>query len=425
MPNVLIKQNLCLQGETLIVNTDSFNLSSFHRIHVLAAGKGVIAMYEGLKTMLGEMIAGGVVVSAVDQSFGNGNILFCKGSHPIPDEASLQAGNQILNYVDESIGADDLVLFLLTGGASAMMVQPLPGLSLNDIALLNRLLIKSGANIREINCIRKHISALKGGRLAEKIYPASILTLIISDIVGSPLEDIGSGPTIGDSSTFEQSLHILNKYDLHSQLTPPLKQFFQAGKEKQAAETPEPEHPKFAENKSFVLGDISSLLHSVQTIAQDLGLAVQIITDSDQGDISDVVKYYVQHIKKNSDSISGSARPLLLVGGGEVTVKVKGKGLGGRNQQFILQVLQELADFNRPFCAMSFGSDGIDGPTDAAGAWIDHTTHAKALTMNISIKDYLDNNDSYHFFAQLDQLLKTGPTGTNVMDLRMFYLPGQ
>jgi glycerate-2-kinase len=423
MPDLLIQQHLCYQRDSITIGNHSIDLDLFDRIHVLAAGKGALSMYRGLRTLLGEKIDGGVVVSTEQFADGADHISFCKGSHPIPDKWSLAAGQNVLRYIRDNVSRDDLVFFLMSGGASAMMVYPLPGLSLSDITHINNLLLKSGADIREINCVRKHLSAIKGGRLAELIYPAMTITLVISDIVGSPLEDIGSGPTIGDSSTFEQLVRILDKYQLNSHLTPALKNVFENGRNKRVAETPAPDDPKFARNQAFLLGDIASLLDTLKKKAQEKGIACRILSDSDRGDVAEVAGFYGRRMKKLAPADPPGNRPRLLLAGGEVTVKVRGRGKGGRNQQFILHLLRELSDFHKPFCAMSLGSDGIDGPTDAAGAWIDHHTHDKVKEMNLSIEDHLANNDSYNFFAQIDQLVKTGPTGTNVMDLRMFYLP--
>jgi len=422
-PSQLVLKNINLKKNSLQIQKKSFDLTQFRKIHTIGAGKGSGYMFLGLKKILDQKIDGGVIISLSGTSLKDNIVDFFYGSHPIPTKDNIRASKKLIDYIGKKINRDDLVLFLITGGASVLLLKPSLGINFKEKLLLNKLLISSGANIREINCVRKHMSAIKGGKLAEIIYPAKLITLLISDIVDSPFEDIGSGPTIGNSSTFTDAYQVLEKYNIAKRLNPSLKNHFLKGIEKKISETPHPDSDIFSNNHNFLLGDNVIFLEAAKKNAKKMGINSHVFTAKDQGDTAEISHKYALVIKK---IIKGSHKlkpPVLLLSGGELTVQVKGKGKGGRNQQFVLHLLKELKNITHPFYASSIGTDGIDGPTDAAGAWITEKTIQKVKRMNLNLDYYLNNNDSYHFFQKINQLIITGPTRTNVMDFRIFFIP--
>lgn len=423
-PYRLILEHVKIEGNLLLIRGQTVDLGGFDRIHVLGAGKGAVSLFKGLEAVLGGRIAGGIIVSAEAHAFSHPGVRFYPGSHPVPGPLSLAAGEAVNRYIKTGVGEKDLVFFLLTGGASALMVLPHSPLKPADKVEVTRLLLASGAGIDEINCVRKHLSALKGGRLAEKISPTPVISLILSDIIDSPLEDIGSGPSVGDSTTFADARRILEKYELVEKVGKRVLAFLEQGIGGGVRDTPLPGAEKFSQNLHFLLGDNLTALTAARESAESLGIPVHILTSADRGEAVETAKVYAAIVKEIFRSGNPFQPPVLLLSGGELTVTLKGKGSGGRNQEFVLAILDELKGVTRPFYIMSLGTDGIDGPTDAAGAWIDHETMAKVNEQHLDIKSYLRNNNSYEFFNLIDQLIKTGPTGTNVMDIRMLYIPG-
>ena len=421
-PYRLILDNIKIHNNCLVIKDRSFDLNQFDRLHVLGAGKGAPFLFKGLKERLGGRISGGIIVSLKEHEFLDSKVRFCAGTHPIPDQKSLAAGQAMARYIDGHVHPNDLVFFLVTGGSSALMILPREGIDLEDKIKINELLLSCGADINEINCVRKHISNLKGGKLAKRISPARVISLILSDIVDSPLGAVGSGPSITDSSTFSAALAILNKYDLMKKLPPKAKIFFkgpQPGIEKKTIS------PGSSQDSHFLLGDNRLALEAAKTCAQNMGISAHILTSRDKGEASEAAKIYAAIVKEIIHQQTPFKPPVLLLSGGELTVTLpheKKTGKGGRNQAFVLYMLKELKEITQPFHILSVGTDGIDGPTDAAGAWINRETTAKVKRMGLNMNEYLENHDSYHFFQALDQLIKTGPTKTNVMDLRLFFV---
>ncbi|NIM13909.1 MAG: DUF4147 domain-containing protein, partial [Candidatus Aminicenantes bacterium] len=396
-----------------------FDLDRFDKVHVVGVGKGTPFLFEGLDNVLGSRIDGGVIVSLEDHAFSHDRVKFYAGSHPLPDQRSLDAGKAVTRYIENNVRNRDLVFFLITGGASALMVQPAPGIELEDKIEINKLLLACGAEINEINCVRKHMSALKGGKLARLVYPARLVSLILSDIVGSPLGAIGSGPSIYDSTPVSQAFAVLQKYKLIEKLPPAVRDFFQRASS--------PVDIDLSKNVHFLLGDNRVALEAARSCAQGMGIHAHIITSRDKGEASEAAKIYAAIVKEIIYTKTPFKPPVLLLSGGELTVTLavppgKKTGKGGRNQAFVLHMLKELKEITHPFCLASLGTDGLDGPTDAAGAWIDRETKSKVRQLGLDMDDYLECHDSYHFFQKIDQHIKTGPTRTNVMDLRMFYI---
>ncbi len=422
-PAKLIQEQIKFKNNRLIIQGKRFNLKEYEKIHIIGAGKGVSFLHKGLKKILNKNINGGIIISPEYQAFSDNKIKCYPGNHPIPDKQNFHAGQAVIRYVKNKVSENDLVFVLITGGASALLSYPRPEISFKGKIKLTQKLITSSANIREINCVRKHISAFKGGRLAELIFPAKIISLILSDIIDSPLEDIGSGPSIGDSTSFFDAYAILQKYNLINTLGPELKNYFLKGRKGRIKDTPLPELDKFKNNHHFLLGDNGVFLKAAKLSAEKRGIKTHILTSRDKGDATEIAKLYasiMMEIFKNGQPFKP---PVLLISGGESTVTLRGKGKGGRNQEFVLQMLKELQHMEHPFYVLSMGTDGIDGPTDAAGAWITEKTIKKTKKQKLDIDMHLNNNNSYAFFKSLNQLLTTGPTRTNVMDFRMFYIP--
>ncbi len=435
-PDHLIREHLSIEDQHLLVRGQSYDLSQFRAIHVLGAGKGACALFHGLEHLshtFTDRIRGGVIVSLPEHAFSHPKVAFHHGSHPLPDPTGLAAAEAMVNYIHGEIKPQDLVLFLLTGGASSLLTMPIHPLGLEDKIRTTQLLLNCGADIREINCVRKHLSALKGGRLAEMIQPARMISLVVSDIIGSPLEDIGSGPSVGDSTGFPDAMAILRKYNLEKKVPPGVTAYIQKGIDGEVPETPLPGSEKFENNAHVLLADNRTALDAAVESASQKNIPSRILTAGDHGEARDVAVHYAGVIREciESKSMPRDAPhsnqmfkpPVLLICGGELTVTLRGSGRGGRNQEFILALLRGLRDVKRAFHILSMGTDGIDGPTDAAGAWGNHLSLERAAQLKLDPGTYLDNNDSYSFFDQLHQLIKTGPTGTNVMDLRLFYLP--
>ncbi len=422
-PYNLVLNNLRIQDNILFIKDKTFDLDKFDKIHVIGCGKSATYLYKGLKKIVGQRISKGIIVSIKEYSFKDKKVKFFEGSHPIPDKSSLESGNAVYNYVKNEIKSNDLVFFLISGGASSILIKPFQGINFEDKIKINKSLLLCGADIKEINCVRKHISAIKGGRLAELISPAKIITLIVSDIIDSPFEYIGSGPTIGDSTTFSDAYEVLKKYNLTQKLRAEIRDYFLRGINNEIPDTPSPDSETFSKNYNFLIGDNLIALESAKKEAERIGIKTFILTSRDNGESSHVAKVYSSMLKEIICSKDPIKSPLLILCGGELSVYVKGKGKGGRNQEFVLNMLKELKTIKKPFYISSIGTDGIDGPTDAAGAWIDEKTINKVNKLKLNIDSYLKNNDSYNFFKRINQLIKTGPTRTNVMDFRMFYIP--
>ena len=380
---------------------DHENDLPFRRIHVLGAGKAAPFLFEGLYDVIGDWIFGGVVVG-LDLHDGDDEyypIELITGSHPIPDENSVYAGRTMKEYIEREIEENDLVFFLVTGGASALLELPLPPHNLSEIIMRTQELLSSGRNIREINCERRGMSAVKGGRLADMIHPARIVTLALSDIPVSVLDsdqelamlrEIGSGPTIPVTGEIGSGRIGMKN-----------------GARKGGVNK---------EDKAFILGRNSDLVNSLRGRLELEGMETTIVKADDSADVRELAAWYGDLIRERSHG--GPIRRAFL-SGGEPTVHVTGGGKGGRNQEFVLAVLNELRNFPGPFFVASIASDGIDGPTEAAGAWADHTTYLSAAANGLDPAEFLERNDSYHFFRRFGQLIVTRPTRTNVMDIRI------
>lgn len=379
------------------------------RIFVLGAGKAAAAMAHEAEQLLEERITQGLIVTNDASLFPLSRIQTIIGGHPVPDQNSLIAGMAMLEMAG-AMQAGDLVLFLLSGGASALLADAPEGVPLGELQGLFDVLLKSGANIREMNAVRKHLSAIKGGQLARRLHPADIYTIILSDVPGNDPAVIGSGPTVADPSTFADAWAVLEKYGLVKDLPSGILHHLQQGLAAQIPETAKP--GTMAHARHCVAASNSIALEAARNKAEALGYHTTILTDTITGE----AKETAHRLAQQAIAYEGPF-PACLLAGGETTVHVTGRGKGGRNQELALAAGIALKD--APYITfLSAGTDGIDGPTDAAGAVVN--THI--LQHAPDAHPYLHNNDAYHFFEKTGSLLKTGHTHTNVMDLMVILL---
>ena len=384
-------------------------LDSDGRLIVVGAGKGAASLAKAVEESLGDRIKSGRIVVKHDHGLPLERIVVEEGGHPLPDPAGLAGTSRLLEEL-EGTRPDDRVIFLLTGGGSALLVAPAEGLNLEHKIETTRHLLHCGATIQEMNTLRKHLSAVKGGRLLERIAPARSMTFIISDVVGDDLASIGSGPTAPDPSTFSDCLEILARYRLTEEVPGPVLQRLRDGAEGRISETPKPGDPIFSEAQHLILASNRQTVEAARSRAQELGYEVEVFAYDMEGSTHEKARAFTARLAE----LAG--RRVVLLAGGETTLVVKGSGKGGRNQEFALVAAREMEGHEGLFL-LSAGTDGTDGPTDAAGAFADETTFDRARSRGLDPLAYLANNDAYHLFEPLGDLLKTGPTGTNVMDL--------
>jgi len=340
--------------------------------------------------------------------------------HPVPDEQSVAAARGALQVAHRTAD-DDLLIVLLSGGASALMALPAEGLTLGDKQETVRRLLKGGATIHELNTVRKHLSAIKGGRLAAATR-AAVVTLVISDVVGDDLSVIGSGPTMPDPSTFADALKVLDARGGRASYPAAVVSHLERGARGDIDETPKPDTPRIQRSVARIIGGRMTAVAGAVEAARSRGYDVHTIAAPIVGEAREAAGMYADQVRQ---ALSRFAPPLCVLGSGETTVHVTGHGIGGRNQEFALAMVSVLADLTRSApheieaVFGSIGTDGIDGPTDAAGAIIDATTLTRAAAGGLDPAAYLRNNDSYHFFSALGDLVHTGPTGTNVGDVQV------
>jgi glycerate 2-kinase len=419
---------LRVENNIVFAGGNAYRLDAFDRIIVVGAGKAAAGMAGAVEDVLGEVINGGVIVVKYGHAGTLKRIEQIEAAHPIPDEAGVQGTQRIIDLVRR---ADErtLVICLLTGGGSSLLVAPLAGITLADKQRTTDLLLKAGASINELNAVRKHLSAVKGGRLAEAAYPAPIITIMLSDVIGDRIDVIASGPTVPDSTTFRDALAVVHKYSLERKIPDSVFSLLHLGVAGITPDTPKDGEAFFKKTRDIIAGNIGQALGAARVKAGSLGFMPEIITAELQGEARDAARFLAQTARRTRDDLKPGERRCLL-SGGETTVTVRGKGKGGRNQELALAFADEIAG-TAGIVLLSAGTDGTDGPTDAAGAIVDGTTARKARELGVRPETYLDDNDSYTFFTRLDSLsneehhIKTGPTGTNVMDLQIMLIEGR
>lgn len=416
-PKRSVKKNVTLKGNMLRIANYRYHLDDFDHVYAIGAGKASGYMAEALNEILRDRITSGLVI--IPDNFRvklrTGRIDIWRATHPIPNDMGVKGTNKMLDIVKD-VTSKDLVICLISGGGSALMPLPYKGITLLQKRKITNSLLRSGATIEEVNAVRKHISAVKGGRLAETVSRSTLISLIISDVVGDRLDTIASGPTVPDSTTFGDAMHVLKKYKLWNGLDKAVKEVIEKGLAGSVPETPKPNSKVFRNVRNFVIGNNKLACVAAMDYLKSRGVNSTVLTTFMRGEASQVgviVSSIARQINADSELI---ARPASIIMGGETTVTVKGNGHGGRNQELVLSASRDIGDLNNTAIA-SIGTDGIDGNSDAAGAIADSTTNGRAQQKNMLPMKYLDNNDSNTFFTKLGDVIKTGSTGTNVNDI--------
>lgn len=415
LENTLTLKPVNAARPVLKINDSCYDLNKYKNLYVLGAGKAATEMAFEVERKLGALISGGCIVTKYGHGRRLKKIEVIEGGHPLPDRRGLEGANRLVDITKNASGYD-LIIFLLSGGASALLPRPIEGITLKEKQAVTALLLNSGATINEMNAVRKHLSCIKGGMLMKAFYPATVVTLSISDVVANDLSTIGSGPTAPDPTTYEDCTRILKKYGLMTKVPKAVRKRFERGVNGLLEETPKPGDPIFRRTENIIIADNLSALKAAKKKAEALGFNTLILTSMLSGDTRCSANLIASIVKEIRKSGNPTAQPACLLVGGETTLEVKGKGVGGRNQEFALVAALEL-DGLKGVTLLSAGTDGTDGPTDAAGAFAGSSTLSTAKAKGLDPHAYLAANDSYNFFKQADGLFITGPTGTNVMDM--------
>lgn len=431
-PEAMLLEQCSLNGDLFTVSLPDrkaeYDLSSYNRILVIGAGKATARMAKAVETLLGDRITEGVIAVKYGHTEELSIIRTIESGHPVPDDNSVKAAEKILELA-RSADKETLVINLISGGGSALLCLPFKtdewACTLEDKQAATKLLLECGAEITEINTIRKHLSGIKGGRLAEAIYPAHALNLILSDVVGDRLDSIASGLTVPDGSTFKDAIRIIEKYKIKKKLPTSAARILMFGDAGSMPETPKPGSSVFKNTQNILIGTNLAACKSAEIAANSLGYNTAVLSSQITGEASEAAKFYIGIGRDIVRDLGLLPRPACIIAGGETTVTIKGTGLGGRNQEMALAFLAELQgdSVSGPqIYFLSGGTDGNDGPTDAAGAFADHALADAGAKSKLSIQDYLDNNDSYNYFKQTGGLLITGPTNTNVCDVQIMLI---
>ncbi len=397
---------------------------NYGKLYLISFGKAAYPMTKAVSDFADDLLTKGIMITKyghVPEGGVSHKIEVCEAAHPVPDLQGVLATERVIGLLEKAGGAT-LVVCLISGGGSALLVAPHKDISLAEKQQITQLLLKAGANIQELNTVRKHLSRIKGGRFAEIAYPARVLSLILSDVIGDPLDVIASGPTSPDQTTFEDALKVVKCYDKGDKIPEKARLILIRGAAGEIAETPKEGNPVFARVQNIIIGSNKKAIETAKIEAEGHGYQTVIISSDLQGEATDAAAWLARKaIEARRGLAGGSQGKICLISGGETTVTVRGNGLGGRNTELALAFAQEIKGM-QGITLLSAGTDGTDGPTDAAGAIVDGSTIERAEAAGIIPGDYLKNNDSYHFFKTAGGLFITGPTGTNVMDLQIILL---
>lgn len=421
-PAAATRRQVVRDGSMLNIGGVTCDLDLVDGVYVVGAGKAGAMMAGAMESILGDRLVEGVVNVKYGHTTPLRRVELIEAGHPIPDAAGV-AGTEKIAGLLERLGEDDLVFCMLSGGGSALMPLPVEGVTLAEKQAVTGRLLQCGATINEINTIRKHISRVKGGQLARLASPARVVSLVLSDVIGDPLDVIASGPTVPDDSTYSDCRAILERYELENELPPSVIRHLDAGMKGTEPETPGPGDPVFDRTQNVMIANNRQALDTARTEAEKRGYNTLVLSSSVDGETREIARVYsaiAREIVQHGDPVRS---PACVISGGETTVTLKGNGKGGRNQEFVLAAAAGIEGLERTV-VFSAGTDGTDGPTAAAGAVADGQTLARAAEKGLAADACLDANDAYHFFKPLGDLVMTGPTHTNVMDLRLL-LVGQ
>ncbi len=423
-PEMSIAGAVGRSGDVISVQGEPYDLGRFEQVYLVAAGKAAAGMGRAMAAILGESLSEGLLVVPGGGGPGPEGMRRMEAAHPLPDRSSVAAAEAVMGLARKA-GARDLVFFCLSGGASSLLALPAEGLGLDEKRRVIEALLKAGADIGELNAVRKHISGIKGGRLAAAAHPARLVGLLMSDVVGNDPATIGSGPTAPDHSTYEDAMKVLTERGLSDAVPAAVMDRISRGMRGEIEEGPRPGDEVFSQVRNYIVADNMLALKAAAEEAERMGFRARILTGRQEGQArNEAAAFAVLVGREIGEAGKPGAIPLCLLASGELTVKVGGRGLGGRNTEFMLAMLTGMGDVGpagagAEWLAASLGTDGIDGPTDAAGAWIDAGTLDKARSLGLDPRAFLEDNDSYGFFRRTGNLIMTGPTGTNVMDLRL------
>jgi hydroxypyruvate reductase len=423
-PAQAVREAVQKEGSHLSIAGAEYDLDRFERVFVLGGGKAGAPMAQALAEILGaKLTAGWINVKEghlVDAPLPK-TLTIHEAGHPIPNAAGQLGAQRILELAGEA-GAQDLVFCLISGGGSALLPLPVEGITLADLQALTDALLRCGATINEINAVRKHCSQIKGGQLARAASPAPIVSLLLSDVVGNPLDVIASGPTVPDTDTFDDAYAVLCKYDIVNDVPQNIVTRIRAGMAGDLPDTPKLGDAIFGRVQNVVVGSNAIAAQAAQGAAQEMGFNTLLLSTYIEGEASQVAQVAAAIAKSLMVEGWPLPRPACVIAGGETTVTVRGSGKGGRNQELALAAALALEGW-QGVTVFTLATDGTDGPTDAAGAVIDGETIARARQLDMSAADFLARNDSYSFFDRLGDLIRTGPTNTNVNDLLFILAP--
>ena len=411
----LIQRSLRLDGSRLSIGPSVFDLAPIRRLSVLGAGKASGAMAQALEEILGDRISQGLVVVKDGYTARTKRIRLVEAGHPIPDERGLQAARELLELARVA-REDDLVVTLISGGGSALTPAPVPPITLAEKQDVTRMLLAAGATIHELNAVRKHCSQIKGGQLAKAAAPAPVVSLVLSDVIDDRLDVIASGPTAPDETTYAEALAILDRVGLRERISATVRRHLERGARGEIPETPKPADPIFRRVTHSIIGNNRLVVEAAEAKARALGFNTRLLTRSLQGEARAVAREFAELAYQIKSSGEPVPAPACLVAGGETTVTVRGGGTGGRCQEFCLAFATGIRGMDAVL-VLAAGTDGTDGPTEAAGAIADGETMSRAYQRGLDAQANLDDNNSFGFFSALGDLVTTGPTNTNLLDL--------
>ena len=422
-PEAVMRKHIQRKGNILQAAERKFDLDSIRHIWIFGAGKAAASMGRSLERILGRYLTGGFLVTKYGHGAELDRLDLMEAGHPLPDTNSILAAERFTSVAENSVEPGDLVFCLFSGGASSLLVSPVPGITLNDKIECTKVLMNAGASIRELNAVRKHLSGLKGGGLARILKKATIVTTVLSDVVGDDPATIASGPTVPDATTFSDCIEIVQRLKLRRKIPVTILKHFENGIAGRVTETLKGRDAAFKGNEFLIIGNNSMACTAAVNTARRLGYHSIVIASGLEGDTKSAAGFHMDIMEEVVMRDRPIWRPACIISGGETTVQVTGSGQGGRNQEFVMHCVRRLADLPAPCLVASLGTDGTDGPTDAAGAVSDNSTLARSLKYgSLFLQKSIENNNSYQFFKRLNSLIVTGPTRTNVMDLHILLI---
>jgi glycerate-2-kinase len=422
-PGEAVRRSLSVKGTHLTIRGTEWDLDRFEGIHVIGGGKACGAMAEAVEEILGDRISSGTVnvLKGTESRHDLDRVSLNGASHPIPDVDGVAGVQRMMETLD-GVGASDLVIVLISGGGSSLLAYPAKGVALEDIQDVTQKLLMSGATIGELNAVRKHLSAVKGGQLVQRSRGATVISLILSDVVGDPTGTIASGPTSPDETTFREARDVLERFDIWEGAPRIVKERLEEGARGKIPETPKPGDPIFQRVRNFVIGSNLVAARAAVERAGELGYNAELVSTEVEGEAREVGRSFAEAALSVTRHGSPLRAPAVLVAGGETTVSVRGGGVGGRNMEVALAASEGIEGMASVVAALA--TDGIDGPTVAAGAMVDGSTLVRARALGLDPSKHLSENDSYTFFQSLGDAFITGPTGTNVNDLTLILVAG-